>query len=60
MKLLNCSLLLLAFAVPMLVNAGEPSKGTIIMISGVSGWMLLCSGFILWKELKRSRKGDDK
>ena len=27
------------------------------MISGISGWMALCSAFILWKELKRSRQG---
>ena len=53
-------LLVLLLLTPMLAMAGEPSKGTVIMISGVSGWMLLTSALLLWKELKRGLKGDDK
>ena len=56
MKIQNSLLLLIAFAAPAVLGAYEPSKGTIIMISSVSGWMVLCSVLILWKELKRSRK----
>jgi hypothetical protein len=35
--------------------ADEPSAGTVIMISSVSGWLLLSSAFVLWKEIKRGR-----
>ena len=46
---------------PTLALAGEPSKGTVIMISGVSGWLVVSSGFLLWKEIRKSRssKHDD-
>lgn len=40
---------------PALALAGEPTKGTVIMISGVSGWLVLSSGFLLWKEIRKSR-----
>jgi len=46
---------------PSIALAGEPSKGTVIMISGVSGWIVLSSAFFLWKEVRKSRhsKYDD-
>jgi|GEM_PF-1149717 uncharacterized membrane protein YqjE len=62
MKLSNLSLLALLFLTPLVCTAGEPSKGTVIMISGVSSWLVLSSGFILWKEVRKSRgsKHDEK
>lgn len=47
--------LVLSFFIPVVCNAGEPSKGTVIMISSVSGWLLLSSGFFLWKEIRKER-----
>ncbi|MEO0508799.1 MAG: hypothetical protein AAF065_02935 [Verrucomicrobiota bacterium] len=52
MKIQNPLLFLLL--TPALAMAGEPSKGTVIMISGISSWLLISSGFILWKELRRA------
>ena len=40
---------------PSLALAGEPSKGTVILISGVSGWLVVSSAFVLWKEIRKSR-----
>ena len=51
--------LLACFLTPFLLNAGESSKGTVIMISSVSGWLLLSSAFVLWKEIKRGRNTKD-
>lgn len=45
---------------PAIAMAGESSKGTVIMISGVSGWLVLSSGFILLKEIQRGRNRDSK
>ena len=47
--------LLFLLLTPAVAMAGEPSKGTVIMISGVSGWLVLSSGFVLWQEIKRGR-----
>lgn len=33
----------------------ESNKGTVIMISGASGWFILISGLILFREIKRGR-----
>jgi hypothetical protein len=52
---IKVSLLLLLCLTPSLALAGEPAKGTVIIISGVSGWILLSSGFLLWKEIRKSR-----
>ena len=38
-----------------LVLEEAPSWGTVIMISSVSGWLLLTAGLLLWKEIFRSR-----
>jgi hypothetical protein len=59
MRLKTCFALLCLS--PSLAFAGEPTKGTVIMISSVSGWLLLSSGFLLWKEFRKSRasKNDD-
>lgn len=61
MKLSNFALLALIFLTPLICAAAEPGKGTVIMISGASGWLVLSSGFILWKEIRKSRtaKNDD-
>jgi hypothetical protein len=59
MKRSNYFLVALALCMPLICNAGEPSKGTVIMISGVSSWLVLSSGFILWKEIKRSKQNRD-
>ncbi len=56
MNLINRLLLSTLFMSPLMLSAIESSKGTVIMISGVSGWLLLSSAFVLWKELKRGRK----
>ncbi|CAA6690080.1 MULTISPECIES: hypothetical protein [unclassified Lentimonas] len=55
----NRLILLALFIAPFSLSAGESSKGTVIMISGVSGWLLLSSAFVLWKELKRGRNAND-
>tara|TARA_B110001469_G_C9647811_1_gene328537 strand:+ start:90 stop:272 length:183 start_codon:yes stop_codon:yes gene_type:complete len=57
---LNRLFLLTLFLCPFALIAGEPSKGTVIMISSVSGWLLLSSAFFLFKEIKRGRNGDNK
>jgi len=59
MKSFNFALLALIFLTPLVCAAGEPSKGTVIMISGVSSWLVLSSGLILWKEIKRSKHNRD-
>ena len=59
MKLSNFTLLALIFLTPLVCAAGEPSKGTVIMISGVSGWLVVSSGLILWKEIKRGKHNRD-
>jgi len=55
MRFQNCFLLLSLLLLPVVSYAGESSKGTVIMISGVSGWLLLSSAFIFWKEIRKSR-----
>jgi len=56
MKSSNRSLALLFLFFPAICNAGESSKGTVIMISSVSGWLVLSSGVLLWREIRRSRR----
>jgi hypothetical protein len=56
MKIFNL-LFLIALLIPAFCSAGESSKGTVIMISSVSGWLLISSGVIFVKELKRNRRG---
>jgi hypothetical protein len=51
---IKISLLLLCLT-PSLALAGEPANGTLIMVSGVSVWILLSSGFLLWKEVRKNR-----
>jgi len=46
--------------VPSLAFAGEPSNGTVIMISSVSFWLVASSGYLLWKEIRRNRKSKQK
>jgi hypothetical protein len=57
MKSNNGIVLMALFLSPLVLSAAEPSKGTVIMISSVSGWLLLSSGLLLWKEIKRGRNG---
>lgn len=59
MKIPNLALLALFFLTPLIGSAGELGKGTVIMISSVSGWLVLCSGFILVQEIRRSRSKKD-
>jgi len=47
----NIAIYLSCLLLPTICSAGELSKGTVIMISSVSGWLLLSSGFLLWKEV---------
>ncbi|HBR93735.1 MAG TPA: hypothetical protein DEA90_06185 [Opitutae bacterium] len=55
MKKLTFCAITVALLLPTICSAGESSKGTVIMISGVSSWLVLSSGVMLWKEIKRSR-----
>ena len=41
--------------IPSIALAGEPSKGTVIMISGVSAWLVLSSGLVLLRQIRKSR-----
>jgi len=41
---------------PSLAVAGEDSKGTLIMMSSVGGWVFVTSGLILFKEAKRIKR----
>jgi hypothetical protein len=59
MKIQNFGLFFVTLLVPAMCFAGEPSRGTVIMISGVSSWLVLSSGFILWKEVKRGKHNRD-
>ena len=56
MKIQNIGIIFATFLIPLICGAGEPSKGTVIMISSVSGWLLLSSGLVFWKEIRRNRK----
>ena len=56
MKIFNLARYCLFLFLPSICSAGEPSKGTVIMISGVSGWLLISSGCLLWKEIRRDRR----
>src|SRR5690606_38008056 len=55
MKIQNAVILLIVFLVPSFSFAGEQAKGTLILISSVSGWILLSSGVLLVKEYRRVR-----
>ncbi|HBR94933.1 MAG TPA: hypothetical protein DEA90_12300 [Opitutae bacterium] len=59
MKIQNLGLFLITLLIPAMCFAGESSRGTVIMISGVSGWLVVSSGFILWKEIKRGKHNRD-
>lgn len=54
------SLLLFPFVslclLPATLAAGEPSKGTVIMVSSIGGWVLLSSGSILLREQRKARE----
>lgn len=41
---------------PLSLAAAEPSKGTVIMVSSIGGWVLFSSGSVLLKEQKRARE----
>jgi len=41
---------------PVSLAAAEPSKGTVIMVSSIGGWVLFSSGSVLLKEQKRARE----
>lgn len=58
MKLSTFALLALTLT-PLVCSAGESGKGTMIMLGGISGWLVLSSGFILWKEIKRGKHNRD-
>ncbi len=60
MKIANISLIVITLLLPTLSVAGEPSKGTVIMISSVSGWLLLSSAVLFWKEVRRGKHHDDR
>lgn len=49
-------LFLSAMMLPSLAMAGEPSKGTLIMMSSVGGWIFVTSGLMFFKEAKRVRR----
>ena len=46
---------LMFIILPLIASAGESSRGTVIMISSVSGWLLLVSAFFMWRHIKQSR-----
>ncbi|MBT61614.1 MAG: hypothetical protein CML13_00170 [Puniceicoccaceae bacterium] len=61
MNTYNRFLLFLSFfCVPALLQAGESAKGTVIMISSVSGWLLLSSAVLLWKEIRKGSSSKHK
>jgi hypothetical protein len=41
---------------PVSLTAGEPSRGTVIMVSSIGGWVLFSSGSIALREMRRSRQ----
>lgn len=49
-------LFLSVMMLPSLAMAGEQSKGTLIMMSSVGGWIFVTSGLMFFKEAKRVRR----
>jgi hypothetical protein len=47
--------LLMFLSFPLLARASEDSKGTVIMISSVAGWLLLTSALVLWRYKQQSK-----
>jgi hypothetical protein len=41
---------------PVSLTAAEPSRGTVIMVSSIGGWVLFSSGSIALREMRRSRQ----
>jgi hypothetical protein len=41
---------------PITLTAAEPSRGTVIMVSSIGGWVLFSSGSIALREMRRSRQ----
>jgi hypothetical protein len=41
---------------PMTLTAAEPSRGTVIMVSSIGGWVLFSSGSIALREMRRTRQ----
>lgn len=55
MKISKSILLLATFLFPMSLLAGEPSKGTVIMLSSASAWVVITSGLIFFKQWRQIR-----
>jgi hypothetical protein len=41
---------------PSAVGAAEPSRGTVIMVSSIGGWVLFSSGSVLLREQRKARE----
>ena len=46
-------------AMPSLLLAGEPSSGTLIMISSIGAWILAATAFVGIRRFQRARKQRD-
>lgn len=43
------------FVCPAILIAGEPSNGPLIMLSSISGWLLLAGGWVTLRQFRRKR-----
>ncbi|HEY9250180.1 MAG TPA: hypothetical protein VIO38_13655 [Rariglobus sp.] len=41
---------------PASLSAAEPSRGTVIMVSSIGGWVLFSSGSVLLREQRKARE----
>lgn len=41
---------------PAALSADEPSRGTVIMVSSIGGWVLFSSGSVMLREMRRARE----
>lgn len=41
---------------PATLSAAEPSRGTVIMVSSIGGWVLFSSGSVLLREQRKARE----
>lgn len=54
----HTALFLLAsfFLLPAALSAAEPSRGTVIMVSSIGGWVLFSSGSVVMREMRKARQ----
>lgn len=41
---------------PVSLSAAEPTRGTVIMVSSIGGWVLFSSGSVVLRELRKARE----